>query len=72
MHIRVAIPLEKAPCVKKCVCATCMKMAESEVEYVETYYLSHSDRDYQVSVNTPLSAEMISRMFNVERSSIWL
>lgn len=49
-----------------------MKMAESEVEYVETYYLNRGDREYQVSVNTPVSAEMISRMFNVERLSVWL
>ena len=52
--------------------ATREKMAESEVEYVETYYLNRGDKEYQVSMNTPVSAEMISRMFNVERSSVWL
>ena len=52
--------------------ATRKKMAESEVEYVETYYLNRGDKEYQVSMNTPVSAEMISRMFNVERSSVWL
>ena len=52
--------------------ATRKKMAVSEVEYVETYYLNRGDKEYQVSMNTPVSAEMISRMFNVERSSVWL
>ena len=52
--------------------ATCTKMAESEVEFLDTYCLSQGEREYQVPVETPVSAEMIARMFSVERSSVWL
>lgn len=47
-------------------------MAERSLDYDLTFCLRRGEKEFQVSVNTPVTVAMLSRMFDVETSSVWL